>query len=156
VKTTVPARRDRKVKKGTLTAGVILFACIGVSAGAAEWPKVEARKAGQVVYLNGGFGIEERSVIPGGYSLKLVFATDKGNYLSGVAVTVAGSDGGTVAEIAANDGPWLLVALKPGTYQVTGLHNGKKRSATATVPANGNVTVLLSWKTSEVDMGLAE
>lgn len=122
---------------------------------AAEWPKVETAVTGGIKYLNGGFGIEERDSMPTDFPLKIVFATDRGHYLSGVDVTILNSSGNTVFELRADDGPWLLVDLKAGRYSLEAVHNGHKKSIPSfTVPAWGTKTVLVSWKVSEVDMGL--
>lgn len=135
-------------------AAFVILAATLVSA--APWPNVEEKIAGDVRYLNGGFGVEERETMPAGFPLKAVFATDNGKLLSKVAVTIRDAAGKSVFQVAANDGPWLLVGLKPGSYAVEAVHNGHKKTATVTVPAKGTATCLLTWKTTEADMGLPD
>jgi hypothetical protein len=137
---------------------VITMVCILAAAAvsAAPWPKVDEQTAGDVRYVNGGFGIEERESMPTGFPLKLVFATDRGNLLSKVAVSIRDGAGKSVFQVSAEDGPWLLVALKPGSYTVEATHNGHKKSASVDVPAKGTAMALLTWKTTEVDMGLPD
>ncbi len=146
------------MEKLKLTAAVALTAlALAGLAQAADWPKVESRTAGEIRYVNGGFGIEERAVMPKDYPLKLVFATEKRHLLSQVNVVISDAAGKKVFELAANDGPWLLVALKPGRYSLEATHNGHRKTvAGIDVPSKGTKTVLVTWKISEVDMGLPE
>src|SRR5512138_1895748 len=142
----------QKILAASLGVALLVSA---VAAAAAEWPKVETQQAGGVNYVVGGFGIEERQVMPGGYPFKVMFATDKGNYLARVDVAIADAAGKSVFELKEAPGPWLLVDLKPGSYKLTATQNGKAKGPRAfTVGAKGTTTLLVTWKTTEVDMGL--
>ena len=124
---------------------------------AVDWPEVKEMRQGATRYVNGGFGLEERAVMPAGFPLKVVFATAKGHYLSDVQVDIYEGQGKKAFSVAADNGPWLLVDLKPGSYRLTAVHNGhKKEISSFSVPSKGTRTVLVSWPISQVDMGLAE
>jgi hypothetical protein len=143
-------------RKLTMVATLMALTLTGV-ARAADWPRVEPRTSGDIRYVNGGFGLEERAAMPRDYPLKLVFATEKGHLLSLVNVAIIDKSGKKVFELAANDGPWLLVDLKPGRYSLEATHNGHPKTMSGIdVPATGTRTVYVRWKLTEVDMGLPE
>jgi hypothetical protein len=135
---------------------ILILTGSAVDLQAAAWPETKVQTAGEIRYVNGGFGIEEREAMPRGYPLKLMFATAKGQYLAHADVTILDASGKKVFQVKADEGPWLLVDLKAGRYTVQAVHNGHQRTASVDVPASGTVPVLLTWKTSEVDMGLPE
>lgn len=105
-------------------------------------------------FYSGGVGIEERRQLPQLYPLRLIFATDRGNLLCDTEVTLS-AKGKAVFRGRAEHGPWLVVDLPAGSYDVEAVQDGKARSVKGvTVAAGAKRTVLLRWKTSEVDMGL--
>lgn len=57
------------------------------------------------------------------YPLKLVFATDKGEYLADVRVKIEDASGNIALE-AACDAPWLVADLPAGSYNVTATTKG--------------------------------
>jgi hypothetical protein len=105
-------------------------------------------------YYSAGVGIDERAALPQRFPLKVVFSTDKRNLLCDAAVTIS-SGGKTVFQSRAENGPWLIVDLPPGTYDVVAVQDGAAKSAKSVKLAAGRKkTVVLRWKTTEVDMGL--
>ena len=105
-------------------------------------------------YYSAGVGIEERRTLPQLFPLKVVFRTEPGSLLSDADVTIA-AGGKTVFRGRAQNGPWLVVDLPPGTYDVTAVQDGATRTAKGVKIAKGKQrTVILTWKVAEVDMGL--
>jgi hypothetical protein len=76
--------------------------------------------------------------------MRATFTTGSGEYLSGVAVQVARSDG-TVVFNATSDGPYLYARLPQGHYRLTASLDGAQRSRDLYVPARGGVRFTLVW-----------
>jgi hypothetical protein len=70
---------------------------------------------GAVVWT-GGIGVEERDSAPKD-GTKLVFFADGGKFLSNVQVVVKDAGGKEVVN-AKSTGPWMVLKLEPGTYNV--------------------------------------
>ncbi len=69
-------------------------------------------------YLSTGIGAESRQQkIPLDFTIKLVFATTKGELLANVEVDVYDSEGRKVFS-ALSEGPWLFIDLPPGDYSI--------------------------------------
>jgi len=96
---------------------------------------VIVQAASGVSYVYGGVGddsIERLNSLAGGFNLKLVFALNSGNYVSGVRVAIADAAGKTVLDTT-SEGPWFLVKVPAGNYQVvaTFAGNAVKRQVAA-------------------------
>lgn len=64
-----------------------------------------------------------------GFAAKLVFAANDGGYLSQVATRIVDSQGRTVLDVR-DCGPWLLVDLPAGRYEVTATaHDSQGRAS---------------------------
>lgn len=61
-----------------------------------------------------------------GYSLKLIFSNQKGEYLSDVLVKILDQDENPILTTVSN-GPWLFVNLPPGTYNLEASVGGDRR-----------------------------
>lgn len=72
-------------------------------------------------YFSAGVGLEERSVQYPPFPLKIVLTAGGKPFLSGVAITIQPSHGGTAIAIPREEveGPWLFVDCAPGLYDVT-------------------------------------
>lgn len=82
-----------------------------------------------IAYMAGGVGINERSVMEkkeGPYNLKMVFAEASGLYLADIEVTIYDANQKKIFQVVSN-GPWLYVALPPGEYQISAVHNHKTK-----------------------------
>ncbi len=77
------------------------------------------------------------------YSLKLEFAGEGGRYLGGESVTLR-RDGKTVFSDSCN-GPWLLLRLPAGRYEVEASLAGETVRSAAIVPATGQARVVLRF-----------
>ena len=134
-------------------AVLVISAPAGLRAADPELP-VPLQQYESVRYYSGGVGIEERRQLPQRYPLRVVFATDRGPLLCNADVTIS-AKGTTVFRGRAENGPWLVVDLAPGTYDIQAVQDGKTKSAKGVIVAAGKRrTVVMKWKTSEVDMGL--
>lgn len=136
-----------------LLAVLIVGAPAGVCAADAELP-VPIQKYESVRYYSAGVGVDERRQVPQLFPLRMVFKTDKGNLLSDADVTIT-AKGTTVFRGRAQNGPWLVVDLAPGTYDIAAVQDGKVQTAKGVrVAAGKHRTVTMQWKTADVDMGL--
>jgi hypothetical protein len=136
-----------------VTAAVIVAVPARVPAADIDLP-VHTQQYENVSFYSGGVGIEERQQLPQLYLLKVVFRSDRGHLLPDADVTMR-AGGKIVFRCRAENGPWLFVDLPPGAYDIEAVLNGKARSAKGVRLAAGKLRiVVLTWKTTEVDMGL--
>jgi len=132
---------------------VVLVAGVPAAAAAAELP-VPVQQYESISYYSAGVGIEERRELPQRYPLKVVFRTDAGHLLCDADVTIT-AGGKTVFRGRAQHGPWLVVDLPPGSYDITAVQDGASRTTKGVKIAKGKQrTVVLTWKLADVDMGL--
>ncbi|MEX3843835.1 hypothetical protein [Paraburkholderia sp. BR10882] len=103
-----------------------------------------------IAYVTGGVGEDEattlRRLAPG-YSMRATFTTASGEYLSGVAVQIFGSNG-KVVFAGTSAGPYLFARLPPGHYRVVATFDGVERTRALYVPTRGSVRFTLTWSTS--------
>ena len=103
-----------------------------------------------IAYVTGGVGEDEatalRRLAPG-YSMRATFTAASGEYLSGVAVQIFGSDG-KVVFTGTSAGPYLFARLPPGHYRVVATFDGVERTRSLYVPTRGSVRFKLTWATS--------
>ena len=83
---------------------------------------------------NGGVGIDNRAVAPT-TGTKLIFVTDQGRFLADVHVTVKDSEDKTLVDTT-TEGPWLILDLPHGTYNVTAEFEGHSESGDIVVDAD--------------------
>lgn len=99
-------------------------------------------------YLFGGVSSDEREAIEGrakDYNVKLIFAEKNGPFVAGVTVTIADAKGAEIASVA-TDGPWFLILLPPGQYNVKATFQGQtKEVKNLTVRKNEIVRQTLVW-----------
>ncbi len=116
---------------------------------------VEKRTAQGISYYNGGVGLDERARLPQEYTLKIVLATEEGLYLNDAEVRVIDAGGDEVFRVRADNGPWLIADLGPGTYTIEATLEGRSSTPRkVTVKAGSKTVATLRWKSSEIDMGL--
>ena len=117
-------------------ASSILAAALIVGVGSpayAQAPMPEQKMQNTVAYLNGGAGDEEVQFIKQSmrdYSMALAFAraaSPRAEYVAEVAVTVRDGKGQTVFDLPSS-GPYLLLKLPAGSYQVTATYLGKAQT----------------------------
>lgn len=81
------------------------------------------------------------------YGTRIEFSNVRNEYLAGAVVSVRDAAGHPVVT-AACEGPWLLMRLRPGDYQVEARLTdvqAKPRSARFHAPAKGQVRVVLQF-----------
>ena len=66
------------------------------------------------------------------HTLKLVFAEPSGHFLADVATRVSDANGNVLLHIVCG-GPWLLLDLSPGQYQIEASFEGESQTVPVTV-----------------------
>lgn len=103
--------------------------------------------AGGVSYVSGGVGtdsIDRLRSLSGDFNLKLVFAMNSGDYVSGVGVAIADAAGKTLLDTT-SEGPWFLARLPAGNYQIVATFGGKAVKRQIAVGAAKLRTVDFRW-----------
>ncbi len=78
-------------------------------------------EAGDIRFLSGGVGIEEREATYPAFSVKLILAQQQGAFLTHASILIQDSEGQTVLDIPQElvTGPWVFVNLPVGEYKIT-------------------------------------
>jgi hypothetical protein len=123
-----------------------LCLCLLLLAGSASlaWAQTSGVSPQGIPYASGGVGSDERqamTALSGQYDLKLEFAMREGDYLGDVQVSVRGP----VNLEAVAEGPWFLVNLPAGTYQVTAVNGSVATTQSVTVGAMGQKRLVFLW-----------
>lgn len=129
-----------------LTAALPSGAAVAAETDAAKGGNV-AGVSGEVPFLTGGVGLEERDALrakSGEYNLKLGFARTDGAYLGAVNVGITDSRGRQVLSTE-TDGPWILAKVRPGRYHVKATANERTVSRDVTVSGRGQKSLTLFW-----------
>lgn len=119
----------------TLTRKLLFGAIVAVaSAQLPVYAGAEQQTRGEIVYITGGIGADERDQLKKmekEFNLKLLFTQPDGHMLSDAAVVV--KDGSGQPVLAEQSGPIFLAKLPPGTYTVETAFGGKKQTRKVTV-----------------------
>jgi hypothetical protein len=131
-----------------------LFVALLAVAAALPSPAVEVRRDGDVQWVSGGVGADEREemvlALPD-HNLKVLTAAEgSGAFLAAVQVTVRAADGRTLFA-ASLDGPWLFARLPPGRYALVATWEGRTQSRSFTIPATGRRELFLYWAAPGVE-----
>jgi hypothetical protein len=125
----------------------ILLACVSfVSVVSANGDPI-VRNTGAITYVSGGVGTEsaERlNALAGDFNLKLVFALKAGDYVSGVRVVIADGTGKTLLD-STSEGPWFLIKLPVGDYQVKATFAGNAVTRQVVVGTARLQTIDFRW-----------
>jgi len=93
-------------------------------------------QAGNLAYVSGGVGEEERAAllaVRDEYNVRLTLAEKgSGAFLFGALVTVTDAAGRQLAQAAAR-GPWLFAQLPPGQYTIAAEYEGTTSTQTVRV-----------------------
>ena len=136
-----------KALSSSIIAGALIIT--GGSLAFAQAPMPQQQMQNAVAYLNGGAGDEEVQFIKQSikdYSMALAFArqaTPRAEYVAEVAVTVKDAKGQTVFDLPSS-GPYLLLKLPAGSYQVTATYQGKAQTRRVSA-GNTASLVTLQW-----------
>lgn len=127
-------------------AGALLLGLAGAALAQQGLPPLQT--SGSVSYITGGIGLDESAAMKTAekdFALSLLFAQSKrGEYLSGVKVSIKDKAGKTVLETV-SDGPMLLARLPAGTYKISAEHEGKVMVKTVRVAAKGVTRAGFVW-----------
>ncbi len=126
---------------------LLVFVSFSGPAGNAVAQEIAAKTYDGIAYMSGGIGLGEREQMEQmeqNYNLKLIFAVQQGNFLSGVHVTITDKSGKTLLN-AVSDGPWFFVKVPAGTYTVAATNQGQTISKAARVGASGRTPVSFVW-----------
>ena len=110
-------------------------------------PPPEVQRAGEIEYLSGGAGEEERAAMTaqqGAFPLRIVFSEPGGGYA--VADRVELLRGGAKLATIGNAGPWLLLKLAPGDYVLEATFGGRTEQRQVKVAAAGT---RLDWRSRQ-------
>ncbi len=103
---------------------------------------------GNIVYLNGGIGKEERDLLNEAgiaYSLKLIFSNKEGQYISDVLLKVLNQKEQVIFSLNSK-GPWLLIDLPPGIYTLEANYKEVQKIKTdINVKKGSQKTVEIQW-----------
>lgn len=114
----------------------------------AELPPKENQ--GGVPYLTGGIGSDESAAIKAQfpkYALALTFAGVKAGrnvFLASVPVQIRDASGATVLDVT-TEGPYLLVDVPPGKYEIVATHAGKEQRASVQAVVGKSTERAFSW-----------
>ncbi len=133
-------------------AGAILVAAPAIfGLDAQAWAQLpDVRHQGQVEYVMGGFGQDESDALKqamADYPLAFTFASSAGGrsaYLSRVRVVIRDRDDVTVLNVESL-GPYLLVRLPAGRYQVFATYQNRTQSRSVAVAQTGTARVVFDW-----------
>ena len=114
-----------------------------------RFPDNAVERAGAIEYVTGGVGLAEQQQLAAyaedhDYNLKVVFTLEAGNYLADVDVLLKDQRGETLVRDV-SDSPFFVARVPAGTYTVTATHDGKMRSRSVHVTADGLRTVYMRW-----------
>lgn len=140
----------RNAKAGNwLVTGLTALALAGMAQAQQGLPA--AQQANGTEYVTGGFGDDAARAFKqaeSSYPLTLVFAEDAGGgsrpYIAEVQVVVKDADGQHVLEVP-SAGPYLLLKLQPGTYQVEASYMGKSQIQEVRVSEGQPSRHVLTW-----------
>lgn len=105
------------------------------------------RTSGGVSYVSGGIGTDSTDRLDSlakDFNLKLVFAMNSGNYVTGVRVAIADAAGRTVLDTT-SEGPWFLTRVPAGNYQVVATFAGNSVKRQVAVGSSALRTVDFRW-----------
>lgn len=129
------------------SCAAILLASASVVAYAGTDGDAIAQIFGSVPYVSGGVGeesINRLTSLVSDFNLKLVFALKSGAYLSGVRVAVVDRTGKMLVD-ATSEGPWFMVRLPVGEYQIIATLAGKALAQKVSLDGERLTTIDFRW-----------
>ncbi len=139
----IPALKCKLLASG-IAAALLGMATLVPVAGAND---AVIQTTGGVTYVSGGVGadsIDRLSALSKDFNLKLVFALNSGDYVSGVGVAISDAAGKSLLSTT-SDGPWLLTKLPAGNYQIVATFAGTAVTRRATVGTANLSTIDMRW-----------
>jgi hypothetical protein len=110
-------------------------------------PALQAQQQGNVTFVSGGAGDEDRAAlkqVESQYNLRLTFVARSGAFLANIAVTLADARGNAVLDTI-SDGPIFFARVPPGRYRLTVSNQGQSQSRDVTINDRGAVRQDFYW-----------
>lgn len=108
---------------------------------------LQAQQQGNITFVSGGAGDEDRTAlkqVESQYNVRLLFAARDGAFLANIGVTLADARGATVLDTI-SDGPIFYAHVPPGRYRLTVSNQGQTQTRDVTVSAGGVVHQDFYW-----------
>ena len=109
---------------------------------------LERKKTENITFLSGGLNeLERRNLEEMGkeYSLKVIFANEKGEYLPEVVVTIFNQEGKSILKTVSN-GPWFFINLPSGIYDLeVSFQKNRKRISHLGIDEKSQTAVRVQW-----------
>jgi len=108
---------------------------------------IEPQQSGNVTYITGGIGDEEREAVKSvknDYNLSIISASKDGAYVGNTHVVIADRNGESLVDTNAD--PLFYAQLPPGKYIVKGESRGQTRTQNVTIAENKPAHVHFSWE----------
>ena len=136
------------MKTQTISLIIGSLATLWIPAGALADPvNITPQQVGNVEYVTGGIGDEERTAIEAvknNYNLHVTSAGADGAYVGNTHLSILDSANTSILE--SDTGPLFYAKLADGTYTVEGSHNNQTKSQKIKISGNKSQTVTFSWK----------
>lgn len=116
---------------------------------------LEVREQNGIAFITGGTGKEEQAAIEsmgGRFSLQLLFAVTRGDYLADVSVRILDARGNVVLDTTSR-GPFLYADLPSGVYTVEARFHDDTKRQNVRVGPRGPQRVSFYWDTSAAASG---
>lgn len=140
-----------KLKKTLVNLAVALFFIAAFAApDAGALAKIVMGQTDRVQFASGGIGVGEREVMMDmakDFNLKLVFANSEGHYLAGTSVMIR-KPGGEALLTTTATGPWMLVHLPAGSYEVVSTCRMESKTRHVRI-GQGLQSVVFTWKAED-------
>jgi hypothetical protein len=123
------------------------FVVIAITASAQNVLAISPQTTYGITYASGGIGDDERSemqAMKNGYTLLLKVAAKSGHYLGDIDVTFRRASG-EIAFESRLDGPWLLVNLPNGTYDMSVTSEGATQRKKVRIDKGARREVVMYW-----------
>lgn len=138
-----------KIASNVAFGAALLISAAPGAAAQAQLPP--AQHQGGVEYVSGGIGLDESTAFKAAmpqFPLALIFASRDGDvaaYVADVRVVIRDSQNNDVLNAESN-GPYFLVKLSPGKYQIFATYNNKTLSQKVAVGASGTKQARFEWQ----------
>ncbi|MEM5401558.1 MULTISPECIES: carboxypeptidase regulatory-like domain-containing protein [Paraburkholderia] len=107
----------------------------------------QVQQQGDVSFVSGGVGLDESRALLSAereWPLALRFTQRSGEYVADVRVQITDSHGASVLDTTSR-GPYMLVKVRPGRYNVHVSHAGVDKTSAVTVGSNGSARAAFIW-----------
>lgn len=128
----------------------VFFIAVFAAPDAGALTKISMGQTERVQFASGGVGIGEREAMmkmAEDFNLKLVFANSDGHYLAGTNVMIRKPGGETLLTTTAT-GPWMLVNLPAGSYEVVSTCRMESKTRHVRI-GQGLQSVVFTWKAED-------